>query len=65
MRIILSVILRVCLLWGGEPHRIPDPIQLGHQGRGEPRAKNPRHFWPLRQWQRNSGAAGNGGSIIH
>ena len=24
-----------------------------------------RHFWPLRQWQRNSGAAGNGGSIIH
>ena len=24
-----------------------------------------RHFWPLRQWQRNSGAAGNGCSIIH
>ena len=28
-------------------------------------AKNPRPFAALRQWQRTSGAAGNGGSIIH
>ena len=43
----------------------PTPNQLGQDGGGAARAENPRHFWPLRQWQRTSGAAGNGGSIIH
>ena len=60
----VGLVRSVSCVWS---HRIPDPQAVGtNRGRQITCKKNtPLLIWPLRQWQRNSGAAGNGCSIIY